>query len=165
MLEPLEIPADLDTPVSAYLKLQDFKPLFLLESVEGGEVLGRYSFLGFGSDPPLPIDLDRIQDPFAHLRHLLLTLPRTSKEDGPRFTGGLVGFVGYDMVRKIERLPVRAREIFELPQACFLKPQVLLTFDHLHQRLRLAHRDGEAEAERVRRATKESLAWNRPNNQ
>jgi anthranilate synthase component 1 len=57
---PFDIAADLDTPVSAYIKLRKFDPHFLLESVEGGERLARYSFLGFGAGPTLELYADRL---------------------------------------------------------------------------------------------------------
>ena len=60
MQAPFDIAADLDTPVSAYLKLKQFEPRFLLESVEGGERLARYSFLGFGPGPSLVLHADQL---------------------------------------------------------------------------------------------------------
>ena len=119
MEAPFDIAADLDTPVSAYLKLRDLRPRFLLESVEGGERLARYSFIGFGDalevfmdDEALHIDGDRRARPTNQaeyldaLREVLAAAPRPGPDvDGLPFAGGLVGVSGYDIVRLFERLP------------------------------------------------------------
>ncbi len=108
MEPPFDIAADLDTPVSAYLKLRPFQPRFLLESVEGGERLGRYSFLGFGDSLEVMLDADgfRIGEDAASaagrpgqllalMREALARAPRLAPEapDLP-FHGGLVGRLG-----------------------------------------------------------------------
>ena len=113
MQPPFDIAADLDTPVSAYLKLLELQPRFLLESVEGGERLARYSFLGFGAALDVRLDhdglrvgnelkprpADRMQY-LAALRAALAQSPRPLPEvAGLPFSGGLVGVSGYDVVR------------------------------------------------------------------
>ena len=117
MQSPFDIAADLDTPVSAYLKLAPFRPRFLLESVEGGERLGRYSFIGFGDSLELRLDhgqlrLDRKTGVAPESRPELLAVLRDAlaraPEPGPRldgvpFRGGLVGATGYGMARRLER--------------------------------------------------------------
>ena len=114
-----DIAADLDTPVSAYLKLSSFGPRFLLESVEGGERLARYSFLGFGDGLDVRLERQSLRvgndtveltglrtDLLAELRRALkhAPAPETDGIDLP-FSGGLVGVTGYDFVRRLERIP------------------------------------------------------------
>src|SRR5215207_800103 len=121
MKPPFDISGDLDTPVSAFLKLAAFRPRFLLESVEGGERLGRYSFIGFGeglevrmdgraltigaSTYPVPTSREEL---LQRLRQALSASPRPFPElAGMPLAGGLVGFTAYDVVRFFERLPMR----------------------------------------------------------
>ena len=115
-----EILGDLETPVSAYKKLRGEGCSFLLESVEGGEKWGRFSFLGLNPSLMFQVEggktvihrdgrqetLDPAADPFEHLRRLLAGFIPVATPGLPRFWGGLVGYLGYDMVRYIERLPV-----------------------------------------------------------
>src|SRR5271154_1193799 len=89
MKPPFDIAADLDTPVSAYLKLAPFKPRFLLESVEGGERLARYSFIGFGDCLDLRIDatgsyLDQVRSPRPKSKQEFLDVLRTALSRAPR---------------------------------------------------------------------------------
>ena len=153
MESPFDIAADLDTPVSAYIKLKRFNPRFLLESVESGERLARYSFLGFGEATKLELYPDRVL-----LGGAPLATPRTQAEwhalmqraleaspelnpalDGIPFTGGLVGAAGYDVVRYFERLPPNHAALPDLPVAAYVAPQSLLVFDHLTRRAALLH--------------------------
>ncbi|MCS6805441.1 MAG: anthranilate synthase component I [Acidobacteriota bacterium] len=141
-----ELVADLETPVSAFLKLRPLNPLFLLESVEGGEALGRYSFIGLNPMLRLEMQLGGIiwwelgirrrasGHPWELLRETLarLSSPPT-RADLPRFSGGLVGFVGYDAVRFMERLPETARPVMPFPLAAFYLPAVILAFDHVRR--------------------------------
>ena len=137
MQPPFDIAADLDTPVSAYLKLQELKPRFLLESVEGGERLARYSFLGFGDALELRLDdngltvgeesLPRPQNQHDYLnalRSALRKVPLMKPEvpDLP-FTGGLVGVSGYDVVRLFESLPIDTVPQPNMPQAALHSPR------------------------------------------
>src|ERR1700689_5326970 len=121
MKPPFDIAGDFDTPVSAFAKLAPFEPRFLLESVEGGERIGRYSFIGFGdvlqvrldehsfvlgderrAVPRSPADLlHRLR---AALGRLPLAMPALGQVP---LAGGLVGFTSYDTVRFFERLPQR----------------------------------------------------------
>lgn len=118
MQPPFDIAADLDTPVSAYLKLRPFRPRFLLESVEGGERLARYSFIGFGEclelkldQGGLTVDGERRARPrdgaelLGALRAALAKAPRPRPDiAGVPLAGGLVGAASYDIVRYFERL-------------------------------------------------------------
>ena len=124
MESPFDIAADLDTPVSAYMKLKPFKPRFLLESVESGERLARYSFIGLGEAVTVELHSDRLLiDGKAARRPTNAaewqTMMRTALERAPLlkpqiegipFDGGLVGTTGYDVVRFFERLPPNRAE-------------------------------------------------------
>jgi anthranilate synthase component 1 len=161
---PFDIAADLDTPVSAYMKLKRFKPRFLLESVESGERLARYSFLGLGEALRLELYADRLtidgrtaprpasaREWLALMRGALERAPRLAPEiDGFPFDGGLVGTTGYDVVRFFERLPPNHAELKALPQAAYVAPESLLVFDHLTRRVALLHAGSEQERQALR---------------
>lgn len=159
MEPPFDIAADLDTPVSAYLKLQSLKPRFLLESVEGGLRLARYSFLGFGDSADIWFDQDgfrsgdgEVANPgnqaeyLGLLRSALENLPQLEPviEELP-FSGGLVGVSGYDIVRLFENLPRAGASQKGIPYAAFTAPSSLLVFDHLTRRVALLHHGSDAE--------------------
>jgi anthranilate synthase component 1 len=160
-----DLMADFETPVSAYAKLKDAGPSYLLESVEGGEHLSRYSFIGcrprkvFACGPktteirvpgkpvetvPTPADpLSLIEAEMKGYR--AVTLPGL-----PRFTGGAVGFVGYEYVTRIEpAVPPAPKDELGLPLLYFMLSDSLLIFDRAKQTLRLcvnAHVRGDAGA-------------------
>jgi anthranilate synthase component 1 len=165
MESPFDIAADLDTPVSAYLKLKPFEPRFLLESVESGERLARYSFIGLGTAHTLELFADRVavdgessarpEGPGAWqtlMRTMLARCPELKPSiDGIPFDGGLVGATGYDVVRFFERLPAMRSTRPELPQAAYVAPRSLLVFDHLTRRVALLHAGSEDERQGLRR--------------
>jgi anthranilate synthase component 1 len=144
-----ELPADLDTPLSAYLRLRPGPYSFLLESVEGGEVWARYSFLG--TDPLMVLTAKdgRVSlrrgnakpqrlpdgDPLEALRGLLGEFRPVAVPGLPRFQGGAVGYLAYDMVRHMERLPRTTHDDLGLPDAVFMLSDTLLVFDNLRHRL------------------------------
>jgi len=164
MESPFDIAADLDTPVSAYIKLAPFQPRFLLESVESGQRLARYSFLGFGEGLTLElrsnevlIDGARLERPrsasewLAMMRDVLARSPDLKPAiDGIPFAGGLVGAAGYDIVRYFERLGANRSELSGLPQGAFVAPSSLLIFDHLTRRVALLHAGSEQERQALR---------------
>ena len=163
MQAPFDIAADLDTPVSAYLKLKALKPRFLLESVEGGERLARYSFLGFGEALEVRMDGEALtiagekhprpttqQEYLDALRKALELAPRPRPDDDLPFAGGLVGVSGYDVVRLFEKLPVDTEKQTNVPDAAFVAPQSLLVFDHLTRRVALLHDGPEYERQKLR---------------
>jgi len=168
MKPPFDISGDLDTPVSAFLKLQAFRPTFLLESVEGGERVGRYSFIGFG-DAAFELRLDaqgqwfgkeRLEVPadqaalLTMLRQALARAPRpTAPGAGPGFplAGGLVGYSSYDVVRWFERLPSRLATPSPVPDMHYVAPSSLLVFDHLTRGIALLHSGSEADRQSLRR--------------
>jgi anthranilate synthase component 1 len=145
-----ELPADLETPVSVYLKLRGESPSFLLESVEKGEQLGRYSFLGVepagiltARDGQVSLrEGDSVQplsrlggDPLAAAREILSRYRPVAVNGLPRLCGGLVGYLAYDSVRFFERVPLAPRPGLGLPEAIFLLSDSLVIFDHVKHRL------------------------------
>ncbi len=165
MKPPFDIAADLDTPVSAYLKLAPFRPRFLLESVEGGERLARYSFIGFGDCLEVRLDSSGLyvggvrrdrpasRDEFLDaLRGALAQAPQPLPDlPGVPLLGGLVGYTAYDAVRYFEHLPGRSLDRTEAPHAHYVAPRSLLVFDHLTRGVALLHDGSEAERQSLRR--------------
>lgn len=178
MQPPFDIAADLDTPVSAYLKLGELKPRFLLESVEGGERLARYSFLGFGQACDVRLDdagfavngavhpyPENRRDYLDRLRNVLLSLPRLQPDvEGLPFKGGLVGVSGYDVVRLFEHLPRQAPRQAGIPDAAFTATSSALVFDHLTRRVALLHDGPAAERQSLRRDVIKLLRGPTPGN-
>jgi len=128
-----EVLADMLTPVRAYTLLcPRGEPGFLLESVEGGERLARYSFIGF---QPRPIELGD-GNPLDAL--VAVAGEKTAPVKGvPRFHGGAVGYLGYETARHFERLPVAAGAPPPMPESAFLRAEDLAVFDHVTRRLKL----------------------------
>ncbi|MCU0760261.1 MAG: anthranilate synthase component I family protein [Steroidobacteraceae bacterium] len=178
MKPPFDIAGDLDTPVSAFIKLKAFRPSFLLESVEGGERLGRYSFIGFGDALELRLAPDGLwcggqaygvpadqQALLAALRDALARAPRPTAEGaGPGFplAGGLVGYASYDVVRWFEKLPRRVADPTPVPDLHYVAPRSLLVFDHLTRGIALLHAGSEAERRSLRREVVRALRGGLP---
>jgi len=173
---PFDIPGDLDTPVSAFMKLAAFKPRFLLESVEGGERLARYSFLGFGECMEVKLDRTgltvgarRTSAP-AHGAQLLAAL-RAALAGAPQplphiagvpLAGGLVGYTAYDAVRSFERLPARVAGEDGTPILHYVAPRSVLVFDHLTRGIALLHAGAESERSALRRELIRALSGGLP---
>ena len=171
MKAPFDIAADLDTPVSAYLKLAPFKPRFLLESVEGGERLARYSFIGFGDCLEVRFDasghaVGARRGPRPRSRAEFLDVLRGALAEAPQplpdlpgvpLLGGLVGYTAYDAVRYFERLPGRSLDATRAPHAHYVAPRSLLVFDHLTRGVALLHDGSEAERLALRREVIQAL--------
>ena len=125
--------ADTLTPVRAHLLLcPPGEPGFLLESVEGGERLARYSFIGYR---PTPVQMSE-DDPLSALAKVAAERP-ASLSGLPRFIGGAVGYLGYETARQFERLPAAAGPAPPMPETAFLLAENLAVFDHVRQRLKL----------------------------
>lgn len=145
-----EILADTETPVSAFMKLNRSENCFLLESVEGGEKWARYSFIGFnpaiifkskGRDVTIirgnKEETFSSETPLAALRDLMKAYQPVEMEGLPRFFGGAVGFIGYDMVRFFEKLPDDTRDDLEWHDAYFMITDTLLVFDNLKHNVKV----------------------------
>jgi anthranilate synthase component I, non-proteobacterial lineages len=143
--------ADLDTPLTIFAKVAGSDPhAFLFESMEGGEKWGRYSFVGLAplltftstgdtvriEYPGLAVGADERTgvNPLDELRQLLASFKVSDAPGLPRFYGGAVGFLGYDMVRFIERLPDRHPSM-DLPDSSFMVPGIVLIHDAIRQTL------------------------------
>ena len=156
--------ADMETPVSAFYKLMSDNYAFLLESVEGGENLARYSFLG--SQPSVLFhskghqvtieDLEKgetvvheYEDPLHALEELMHNYRPVDTEELPKFHGGAVGYMSYDMVRFVEELPDNTEDDLQLPDCFFMIAETLLIFDHVNHQIKVvanAHIDGDVDA-------------------
>lgn len=146
-----EILADMDTPVSAFKKIDDGRFSFLLESIEGGEKWGRYSFLG--SSPEVIIrskgnsvetvaadgSLQRFEtsDPLGFVRDLLSRYTPVEVDGLPRFFGGAVGYVGYDMVRYFERVSLEKPTEIDAYDSYFVITDTILIFDTVRQKMKV----------------------------
>lgn len=145
-----DILADMETPVSAFLKIARGKYSFLLESVEGGEQLGRYSFIG--TEPYLVVKNDGSEDsdgnPIGRIKAELDKHHWVEVEGLPRFHGGAVGFLNYETVRFFEQVPVLDAGPLVLPEAMFMFTDTILAFDHLKHKIKIlthARIDGAVE--------------------
>ena len=146
-----EINADLETPVSAYLKIARPPYSFLLESVEGGERIARYSFLG--TEPTKVIKTGPGQeygavDPLIPIEEELSRFKLAKLPDLQRFNGGAVGYLSYEAARYFERLPSPEADPLGLPESLFMLSPTFLIFDHLRHKIRVvshAHLNGDTE--------------------
>lgn len=144
-----EIPADLETPVSAFLKVKnDYS--YLLESVEGGEKLARYSFIGcqpslifFSNKDEVcwqkdgKIKTKKTSSPLNELREKMSQYHPVEIEGLPRFYGGAVGYIGYDFVRFFENIPDKNISNFNFPDSFLLFTDNILIFDHLYHKIKI----------------------------
>ncbi len=150
-----EILADFETPVSAFTKINYGPSAYLLESVEGGENWARYSFLGSGSPivfleergklvvtrgskvQRVPIGGKAGASPLERIRDLMAAYRPVAVPDLPRFVGGAVGYLGYDVVRSFEDIPARRKDELGLPELAFLLTDTLLIFDNVSQKIKV----------------------------
>jgi anthranilate synthase component 1 len=165
-----EILADMETPVSAFRKIDDGRHSFLLESVEGGEKWGRYSFLG--SRPSVVVrSFDRKveilrkgdvevhlfdRDPLESVKKILSAYRPVPDPALPRFYGGAVGFMGYDVVRFFEDLPDRDKGGLDLPDIFFMITDTLVIFDNITHMIKVvsnAHIEGKSVTAAYKEAT------------
>jgi anthranilate synthase component 1 len=149
-----ELLADLETPVSSFLKICHSDYAYLLESIESQEKIGRYSFLS--SEPSLVIkSKNRIveiidfgpqphkkifslkTDPFDEIKKILSQYRPVSVRGLPRFTGGFVGYVSYDTVRFFEEISDNNRDDLKLPDTVFMLSKNIIVFDHLEHKIKI----------------------------
>ncbi len=129
--------ADLETPVSAYAKLRGTGPAFLLESVEGGENVSRYSFIGCNPRKILQAQPGD-SDPLVALQQELANYQPVNVPGLPPFTGGAVGYLGYEFMHSVEKtVPLAARDELHVPMMWFMLCDSVLAFDRAHQTMRL----------------------------
>ena len=146
-----EILADFETPLSAFTKIDNGEFSYLLESVEGGERIARYSFLG--SNPSL-VFMSRggtvtitqgknkkvfktKNDPLAEIKSIMEKFNFVRVRGLPRFCGGLVGYMGYGMVRFFEKIPDKNKDDLNLPDSFFMLTDTILIFDHVDHRIKV----------------------------
>ncbi len=170
-----ELLADLETPVSAFLKIDRGDYSYLLESVEGEEFLARYSFLG--SEPALIFkskgnNVEIIQhgrrrkfksaDPLDEIKKLMQKYRFVPQAGLPRFCGGLVGFMGYDMVRFFERIGDKNPDDLNLPDCLFMLTDTILIFDHTNKAIKIINnvylKEGKRTKKEIIRAYEEAVA-------
>ncbi|HXX39379.1 MAG TPA: anthranilate synthase component I [bacterium] len=165
-----EVLADLDTPISAFMRLRHLPQAFLLESAEGNEKLARYSFLGGAPRLRLCATLSGVEitegsvtrrvarDPLDAARDIMRRYRPVEDAGLPRFYGGLVGYFSYDLIRKIERLPNEPPDDRGFPILDLALADTVVAFDHLRHRLRIvASAFVEDGAERAHRAARERI--------
>jgi anthranilate synthase component I len=145
-----EIMADMETPVASFLKLDRGEFSFLLESVEGGEKWGRYCFLGGEPSIIFQSKGSRVEitrnghsevlegvDPLDVLKRLMGEYHPVEVEGLPRFFGGAVGYLTYDMVRFFERLPDQTFDDLNVPDSMFMITDTIVIFDHMLQKIKV----------------------------
>ncbi len=147
-----EILADLETPVSCFIKTGDHPYSYLLESVEGGEKIARFSFLGgapslvfkskgrtitLRSADKSEKSFQTKHDPLYELEKLLRRFRQASVAGLPPFSGGAVGYLGYDTVRFIEKIPDKNKAVLDIPDSLFIFTDTLFIFDHLEKKIKV----------------------------
>lgn len=146
-----EIMADFETPLSAFRKIDNGRYSYLLESVEGGERLARYSFLG--SNPSLIFasrgrditikesgrskSFRTDKDPLYEIKRIMQRYRFVPVPGLPRFSGGLVGYIGYDMVRFFEKLPDETLDDMKMEDSLFMLTDMILIFDHVERVIKI----------------------------
>jgi len=170
-----ELLADGDTPVSAYAALGADDHSFLLESVVGGETWAAYSFVGVAPRAVLTwrdgtasvrwLEGDRgvatewaVADPTAALAEVMAEWKPVATPGLPRFWGGAVGWIGYDVVRAFEDLPARARPDLDVPALCVVLTDTLVIFDNLRQTIKVVATPYVPNPERAERAYDRAIA-------
>ena len=147
-----EIDADLETPVSAYLKVATPPYSFLLESVEGAEHWASYSFIGTEPEEVIktgPGQKDGEVDPLALVENMLNKYKLIETTNLPRFGGGAVGYLSYEAVRYFEKLPSPSNDPLNIPESIMMLTKTFLVFDHVRHKIQVvshAHLDAGVEA-------------------
>ncbi|MFH1999951.1 MAG: anthranilate synthase component I [Planctomycetota bacterium] len=167
-----KIPADLETPVSAFLKLKPRGAVFLLESVEQGIQMGRYSFIGISPYASIRLKNETIEiskggtcstepvnrdDPFSPIRAELEGSEILVGAPLPGPFAGAVGYIAYDMVRYFENVPIPPKAGLDLPDYQFLFPATLAVFDHVNCEIEILVLPPEGEPERAYAAAQDQI--------
>lgn len=147
-----ELPADLETPVSAFMKLKDQDYSYLLESVEQGQKIGRYSFIGVDyhaliscqngelkvrNDQGELVETKPTDDPLVGLQQMLASYEPAKIDGLPMFHGGAVGYLGYDAIQYFEPVPQTNPDDLDLPEMLFIISDTVLVFDHLRHNIKV----------------------------
>jgi len=132
-----ELVADLETPVSAFMKINRGGNSFLLESVEGGERIARYSFIGTEPYKVLKTGDGDITDPLPQIAQELEKYKIVPVSGLPRFTGGAVGYLAYETAARFEELPSPDVDPLQLPESLFMFVDTMLVFDHVSHRIKI----------------------------
>ena len=132
-----EIVADLETPVSAFLKIHHGENSFLLESVEGGQRLARYSFIGTDPYRILTTKGESRIDPLPLIAEELSKYKTVPVSGLPRFCGGAVGYLAYETITRFEELPSPDHDPLGLPEALFMFVDTMLIFDHVTHKIKV----------------------------
>lgn len=146
-----EIAADFETPLSAFLKVDNGKFSYLLESTTGGEKIARYSFLGSrpslifsskGRDITIQEGKTKKtfysrQGPLAEIKKIMERFKFVHVPGLPRFCGGLVGYMGYDVVRFFEKIPDKTKDELGVPDSFFMLTDTILIFDHVDRTIKI----------------------------
>jgi len=143
-----EINADMETPVSAYIKIAQGDYSFLLESVEGGERLARYSFLGTEPAMVIKTGANNPIDPLTLIEKEFQKYQTVQLESLPRFHGGMVGYLSYEVARYYEKLPAPVKDPLGLPESIMMLANTLVIFDHLTHKIKVVSHvrlDGDIE--------------------
>lgn len=145
----VDVAVDMETPISIFKKVAFGDYSYLLESVEGGEQVARYSFIGFdpfliykarGEQLDVAVYGQRTQltgDPLRYLKDMMAALRAAPLPGEQRFQGGAVGYFGYDLVRHFEPFPEITKDDLHLPDCFFILTKVVLVYDHVTNRLRV----------------------------
>lgn len=145
-----ELMADTETPVSAFLKIDKGDYSFLLESVEGQEKIARYSFLGGAPALIFKSKGNEVQvitpggtkkfisqSPLSDLKKILSGFQAVHLEGLPRFCGGFVGYIGYDMVKFFENIPPNRKDDLKTPDCMFMLADTIMIFDHINHKIKV----------------------------
>lgn len=161
-----QLPADIETPTSAMLKFKDEEYSFLLESVEGGEVRGRYSIIGMRPDLIWKVSggkamvaknpsgitekfTEEKTDVFTSLRKIIKESKLDIPPELPPMASGIFGYMGYDMVRLMEKLPLKKPDKTGIPDGIMIRPTVIIIFDSVKQLMFIIVRTSENSYEKA----------------
>jgi anthranilate synthase component 1 len=167
-----EILSDLETPLSLLIKLKKTKNPFLLESIVGGEHIARYSFVGTNPYQIIKSKNDIIilekrngiknwklkyKDPLEEIKYLMKKYKYVKLPQLPRFTGGFVGYISYDLIRFFEKIPDKNKDDLGLPEMIFSEIRDLFIFDHIKQRLIILTHVFLEEEETIKKAYRKAI--------